>query len=1189
MDAPWHTWDTDIVSWLALGPVYNIYLTVADFLCLLLLSYLYKTDVKTNNHHHHSDKTNQRSTSMTSELTVDSSDEETIKKEEKIPILRHIKQPNRKDSAVSMADFSSEEKQKIAQKSKLRISENDLDDVSDEFAVGDASDVEMENKKEEIELDSGSIHLNSFSLASWRGKIMYSLCRYSYYLLLFLIFMSATSIANLVNSGYILFVLYCYYKDSELFQRKNEIWKWGRVYNFLVMMLILFFQFPYFPACTPNQDDDDQGSTSCEDYSIQSIIGLYKFTDTKSVFTEEGILYHVIIFLLMTLQSFIFTTEVFATVASYIAKDDQISVYRAKREHLSFLRRERRAMLTLADETQRRKERLEKINQYRSEKQYLVAQTETVVLEGDSKPILGVPTDLESSDANNQKHPNERNIISSSFDFISDLDQEEKTKLERLFNINDEAFVLLENEEILESEIEKLTDEVEKYNDTTTTTTNKKTEDEINDNDSITSAELLTTKEKLNQYKEKIIQLCNSVLLWCYNTFIMILFSSISKKPKKEHTKKQTILRGLYFYFLYHSQFICYITFILDGVLYGNLLSYIYIFLTFIIALLESYPSRSFWKFCILYTTIVISLKFIFQISVFCVCYSTIEWYFWCIEPFCNSSSSDPFCSPSFQNENIVLRNLPEFFGITKIQGFFVWYIALDILVLAALLLHRNILKKNGLWIYSHDAEQSSFSRFLNFLQLKNEKKQKKAEKLKEKLRKIKEYHENKRLEKKNKKLNKTNHDDSLESSNKSGEQLGDHNELVQEHTSQMILDSNEKYEQTESQAQPFPDGDEDDNLIQLADIEQVVEEDEKSGEEDSEYSVTTDEEVIPNDNDNDDDNDNQKAKSSKIQKIKFYYFSLLKHKLTANDYYVPMVSVECLAFFYIVLCQNGFSYNAPSEYSFILLESRIPTSFFFILLLQFCFIVIDRVIYLFRSILCKIIMQYFTMIYYLLVLFFYLPSGHEEPFHSSWVLIVFFILKCIYWWISALQISDGYPPNIQTRYITSSYGKFHQILFSIYLFIPFLFELRSLLDWSVFDTTLNFNQWMKLEDIYRNLYQIKCEEIADSSAPPEAEYEKKSFFSKNLLGFIVFIGLILIIWFPLFLLSAANPTNQPNLVVSCKFEISVSGTSPFYLVTQDQDLNVATSSQFDTIRNNFPSVQGGDAGDTQVVSMNMV
>jgi len=64
--------------------------------------------------------------------------------------------------------------------------------------------------------------------------------------------------------------------------------------------------------------------------------------------------------------------------------------------------------------------------------------------------------------------------------------------------------------------------------------------------------------------------------------------------------------------------------------------------------------------------------------------------------------------------------------------------------------------------------------------------------------------------------------------------------------------------------------------------------------------------------------------------------------------------------------------------------------------------------------------LQYATLIVYHWLLFFYLPHGNQAAFNSEWSLVVFYMLKCVYWWYSALQIRAGYPLFVQSRPLTS-------------------------------------------------------------------------------------------------------------------------------------------------------------------------
>lgn len=51
-------------------------------------------------------------------------------------------------------------------------------------------------------------------------------------------------------------------------------------------------------------------------------------------------------------------------------------------------------------------------------------------------------------------------------------------------------------------------------------------------------------------------------------------------------------------------------------------------------------------------------------------------------------------------------------------------------------------------------------------------------------------------------------------------------------------------------------------------------------------------------------------------------------------------------------------------------------------------------------------------------------------------------------------------------------------VLFFVYRAIPFLYEVRCILDWTLTRTALTLYEWLKLEDIFAELFLVKCRSV---------------------------------------------------------------------------------------------------------------
>lgn len=66
-------------------------------------------------------------------------------------------------------------------------------------------------------------------------------------------------------------------------------------------------------------------------------------------------------------------------------------------------------------------------------------------------------------------------------------------------------------------------------------------------------------------------------------------------------------------------------------------------------------------------------------------------------------------------------------------------------------------------------------------------------------------------------------------------------------------------------------------------------------------------------------------------------------------------------------------------------------------------------------------------------------------------------------------------------------------------MFVPFLFELRAVMDWIWTDTSMTIMDWFKMEDIFASIYQIKVSFTGNINNPFEnanfSNYLNTEFF----------------------------------------------------------------------------------------------
>nr|XP_018904347.1 PREDICTED: piezo-type mechanosensitive ion channel component isoform X4 [Bemisia tabaci] len=226
--------------------------------------------------------------------------------------------------------------------------------------------------------------------------------------------------------------------------------------------------------------------------------------------------------------------------------------------------------------------------------------------------------------------------------------------------------------------------------------------------------------------------------------------------------------------------------------------------------------------------------------------------------------------------------------------------------------------------------------------------------------------------------------------------------------------------------------------------------------------------------------------------------------------------------------------------------ENKIPFAFLVMLIIQFGLIIVDRTLYLRKYIFGKIIFQYFLIIGVHVWMFFILPAVTERKFNATLPPQMWYLVKCLYLLLSAYQIRSGYPTRILGNCLCKNYNILNLILFKIFMLIPFVFELRALMDWVWTDTSMSLNDWLTLEDIFAHIFQLKCLRRLEAEYP-SPRGAKTSAFTKYLVGGGCLVALIAVIWFPLVLFSLGNTVGEPNLPYEFKMDIRIGSFEPIY------------------------------------------
>ncbi|XP_030608085.1 piezo-type mechanosensitive ion channel component 2 [Archocentrus centrarchus] len=586
---------------------------------------------------------------------------------------------------------------------------------------------------------------------------------------------------------------------------------------------------------------------------------------------------------------------------------------------------------------------------------------------------------------------------------------------------------------------------------------------------------------------------------------------------------------ALYNVLVAHSELVCYLVIIINHLVSASCVTLVLPITIFLWAMLSvPRPSKRYWMTAIVYTEVTIVIKYFFQFGFF------------------------PFHKHFDKNKPL---HPPNIIGVEKKDG----YVHYDLVQLLALFFHRSILKCHGLWDEDDPKEK------------------KEAPSQFEDVRSQSESEDDRKDEEESEK-------DSEAASSLSSERRGSNQTLRSINFGTSIDSGHVQVPHSQQQTYQRRRSSSGGSHISHPSLRSSARSkrgsttsrnsSRKDGSEASVHQKTRKQMIIEKLREQ-----LFKAKAFIIKRVldiylpmKQFFYNLIHPEYSAvTDVYVLMFLADTVDFIIIVFGFWAFGKHSAADITSSLSEDQVPGAFLVMVLIQFGTMVVDRALYLRKSVMGKVIFQVILVFGIHFWMFFILPNVTEKRFSENTVAQMWYFVKCIYFGLSAYQIRCGYPTRVLGNFLTKSYNYVNLFLFQGFRLVPFLTELRAVMDWVWTDTSLSLSSWICVEDIYAHIFILKCWRESEKRYPQPRGQKKKKVVKYGMGGMIVVL-LICIVWFPLLFMSLVKSVaGVVNTPLDVSFEITLAGFQPIFTMSaQQKQLRDVSEDKFKDFKDKF-------------------